>query len=45
MQKILETSNSGKAAQNELKVQRDKMQADMKQRGNEIQEIEKPHAA
>jgi outer membrane protein len=40
LQKILETSNSGKAAQNELKVQRDKMQADMKQRGNEIQEIE-----
>jgi outer membrane protein len=40
LQKILETSNSGKAAQNELKVQRDKMQVDMKQRGNEIQEIE-----
>jgi outer membrane protein len=40
LQKILETSNSGKAAQSELKVQRDKMQADMKQRGNEIQEIE-----
>lgn len=40
LQKILETSNSGKAAQNELKIQRDKMQADMKQRGNEIQEIE-----
>jgi outer membrane protein len=40
LQKILETSNSGKAAQNELKVQRDKMQADMKQRGSEIQEIE-----
>ena len=40
LQKILETSNFGKAAQNELKVQRDKMQADMKQRGNEIQEIE-----
>ena len=40
LQKILETSNSGKAAQNELKVQRDKMQADMKQRGNEIHEIE-----
>ena len=40
LQKILETSNSGKAAQNELKAQRDKMQADMKQRGSEIQEIE-----
>jgi outer membrane protein len=40
LQKILETSNSGKAAQNDLKVQRDKMQADMKQRGSEIQEIE-----
>jgi outer membrane protein len=40
LQKILETSNFGKAAQNELKVQRDKMQADMKQRGSEIQEIE-----
>ena len=40
LQKILETSNFGKAAQNELKAQRDKMQADMKQRGSEIQEIE-----
>jgi outer membrane protein len=40
LQKILETSNSGKAAQMELKAQRDKMQADMKQRGSEIQEIE-----
>ena len=40
LQKVLEESNAGKAAQNELKVQRDKMQADLKQRGNDIQEIE-----
>lgn len=40
LQKVLEASNAGKAAQNELKVQRDKMQADLKQRGTEIQEIE-----
>ena len=40
LQKILEVSNAGKAAQGELKGQRDKMQADLKQRGAEIQEIE-----
>lgn len=40
LQKVLEASNAGKAAQNELKVQRDNMQADLKQRGTEIQEIE-----
>jgi outer membrane protein len=40
LQKVLEMSNAGKAAQGELKAQRDKMQADLKQRGTEIQEIE-----
>ncbi len=40
LQKVLEASNAGKAAQGELKAQRDKMQADLKQRGSEIQEIE-----
>ncbi|MFO7709148.1 MAG: OmpH family outer membrane protein [Desulfobacterales bacterium] len=40
LQKVLEESNAGKAAQGELKAQRDKMQADLKQRGTEIQEIE-----
>jgi outer membrane protein len=40
LQKVLEASNAGKAAQGELKLQRDKMQADLKQRGTEIQEIE-----
>ncbi len=40
LQKVLEVSNAGKAAQSELKAQRDKMQTDLKQRGTEIQEIE-----
>jgi outer membrane protein len=40
LQKVLESSNAGKAAQNELKSQRDRMQTDLKQRGAEIQEIE-----
>ncbi len=41
LQKVLETSVSGKAAQNELKTERDKLEADLKQKGNEIQEMEK----
>lgn len=40
LQKVLEGSNAGKTAQGELKAQREKMQADLKQRGAEIQEIE-----
>jgi outer membrane protein len=41
LQKMLETSISGKAAQNALKTERDKLEADLKQKGNEIQEMEK----
>ena len=41
LQKVLETSVAGKAAQNELKTQRDQLEADLKQKGNEIQEMEK----
>ncbi len=40
LQKVLETSISGKAAQNELKTERDKLEADLKKKGNEIQEME-----
>lgn len=41
LQTVLETSVPGKAAQNELKTQKDKLEADLKQKGNELQEIEK----
>jgi outer membrane protein len=41
LQTVLETSVSGKAAQNELKAQKDKLEADLKQKGNELQELEK----
>ena len=41
LQKVLETSVAGKAAQNELKTQRDKLEGDLKQKGNELQELEK----
>ena len=41
LQTVLETSVPGKAAQNELKTQRDKLEADLKQKGNELQELEK----
>ena len=41
LQTVLETSVAGKAAQNELKGQRDKLEADLKQRGTELQELEK----
>ena len=41
LQTVLETSVAGKAAQAQLKSQRDKLEADMKQKGTELQELEK----
>ena len=41
LQTVLETSVAGKAAQNELKSQRDKLEGDLKQKGTELQELEK----
>jgi len=41
LQTVLETSVAGKAAQTELKTQRDKLEADLKQKGGDIQELEK----
>ena len=37
---MLETSVAGKSAQNEIKGQKDKLEADLKQKGNELQELE-----
>jgi len=41
LQTVLETSVAGKAAQEQLKTQRDKLEGDLKQKGNELQELEK----
>ena len=41
LQTVLETSVAGKAAQSQLKSQRDKLEADLKQKGTELQELEK----
>jgi outer membrane protein len=41
LQTVLETSVAGKAAQNELKTQKDKLEADLKQKGTDLQELEK----
>ncbi len=41
LQAVLETSQIGKAAQEKLKSQRDKLEADLKQKGAELQELEK----
>ncbi|MEJ5360386.1 MAG: OmpH family outer membrane protein [Desulfobacterales bacterium] len=41
LQTVLETSTIGKAAQDKLKAQRDKLEADLKQKGTELQELEK----
>lgn len=41
LQKILETSNSGKSIQAELKKQKEQMESDLKQRGAEIEKIRK----
>jgi outer membrane protein len=41
LQRILETSNSGKSIQAELKGQKGKMESDLKQKGTEIEKISK----
>ena len=41
LQKILETSTAGKAIQAELKKEKDKMEADLKKKGAEIENIRK----
>ncbi len=41
LQKILEASASGKAIQNQLKKEKDKMEADLKKKGAEIENIRK----
>ena len=41
LQKILETSSIGKFIQSELKTQKDKMEADLKKKGAEIENIRK----
>ena len=41
LQKILETSTSGKSIQAQLKGQKDKMESDLKQKGSEIEKISK----
>lgn len=41
LQTVFETSVAGKAVQAELKSQRDKLEADLKQKGNDLQELEK----
>jgi outer membrane protein len=41
LQTVLETSVAGKAAQDQLKSQRDKLEGDLTQKGNELQELEK----
>ena len=41
LQKLLATSNAGKAIQAELKKQKDKMENDLKQKGTEIEKISK----
>jgi len=41
LQKILETSTSGKLIQAQLKQQKDKMESDLKQKGSEIEKISK----
>ena len=39
LQRVLETSNPGKAAQAEIKKQKEKMETDLKQKGAEIEQI------
>lgn len=41
LQKILETSSSGKSIQAQLKGQKEKMESDLKQKGSEIEKISK----
>jgi outer membrane protein len=41
LQRILETSNPGKSAQEEIKKQKDQMEQELKQKGGEIEELRK----
>lgn len=41
LQRILETSNQGKSAQEEIKKQKDQMELELKQKGGEIEELRK----
>jgi len=41
MQRVLETSNQGKSAQEEIKKQKDQMEQELKQKGGEIEELRK----
>ena len=41
LQRILETSNQGKSAQEEIKKQKDQMEQELKQKGGEIEELRK----
>jgi outer membrane protein len=41
LQRVLETSNAGKAIQADLKKQKEKMESDLKQKGTEIEKISK----
>ena len=41
LQRVLEASNQGKSAQQEIKKQKDQMEQEMKQKGGEIEELRK----
>ena len=41
MQRILETSNQGRSAQEQIKKQKDQMEQELKQKGGEIEELRK----
>ena len=41
LQRVLETSNQGKSAQEKIKQQKDKMEQELKQKGGEIEELRK----
>ena len=41
LQRVLETSNPGKSAQEEIKKQKDQMEQELKQKGAEIEELRK----
>jgi outer membrane protein len=41
LQRVLETSNQGKSAQEEIKKQKDQMEQELKQKGGEIDELRK----
>ena len=41
LQRILETSDQGKSAQDEIKKQKDQMESELKQKGGEIEELRK----